>query len=86
MQTLNPSEHQIMEVIVRSGGCELEELVLKCEGLTWNQVFLAIDALSRTGGVQLTIKRPGVYSICERSQTGMTETHAGPAIEISETH
>ena len=65
MHTLNESEHRIMEVIVRSPECELEEWVLKCEGLTWNQVFLAIDRLSRGGDVQLILKRPGVYSICK---------------------
>jgi hypothetical protein len=68
MHTLNESEHRIMEVIVRSPECELEELVLKCEGLTWNQVFLAIDRLSRGGDVQLTLKRPGVYTVVPCSQ------------------
>jgi hypothetical protein len=64
------SEHRIMEVIVRSPECELEDLVLKCEGLTWNQVFLAIDRLSRQGDVRLTLKRPGVYTICVKERFG----------------
>jgi len=68
MDTLNESEHRIMEVIVRSPECELEEIVLECEGLTWNQVFLAIDRLSRSGDVQLRIKRPGVYAVRKRGQ------------------
>ncbi|HXV68147.1 MAG TPA: hypothetical protein VD738_04405, partial [Nitrospira sp.] len=55
------SVHRVLDVIVRSSECELEELILKCDGLTWNQVFLAIDRLSRSGDVQLTLKRPGVY-------------------------
>jgi hypothetical protein len=64
MNTQHESEHRIMEVIVGSPECELEDLLLKCEGLTWNQVFLAIDRLSRSGDVQLTLKRPGVYTLC----------------------
>ena len=47
-------EQQILEVIVRSPGCELDEIVLTCKGLSWNQVFLAIDRLSREGAVRLT--------------------------------
>lgn len=66
MPMLNASEHRIMEVIVRSPGCEIEELVLECEGLSWNQVFLEIDRLSRCGEVQLMQKRPGIYSVRKR--------------------
>ena len=76
MHALNDSEHRIMEVILRSAGCELEELVLKCEGLTWNQVFLAIDRLSRSGDIQLTLQRPGVYAVREARQSTRKETHA----------
>ena len=34
--------------------CAMEEVVGLCPDLTWNQVFLAIDYLSRTGGVRIT--------------------------------
>jgi hypothetical protein len=80
MDTLNESEQRIMEVILRSPECELEELVLECEGLTWNQVFLEIDRLSRCGNVRLTQKRPGVYTVVPCSQSAprqltRTENH-----------
>ena len=75
MRTLNACERRIMEVIVRSPGCELEDLVLECEGLTWNQVFIEIDRLSRCGEVRLTQKRPGVYSVCKPMTIG--DTNAG---------
>lgn len=42
-----------MEVIIRSPGCLLEEVVLECPGLTWNQVFTEIERMSRTGLVLL---------------------------------
>lgn len=32
----------------------LEEIIDLCPELTWNQVFLAIDHLSRTGQVRVT--------------------------------
>jgi hypothetical protein len=55
--------HQILEVIIRSPGCTLEEVVLECSGLTWNQVFIELDRMSRAGQVRLRSKRPGVYAI-----------------------
>jgi hypothetical protein len=54
---------KVMEMIIRSPGCEIEEVVLECLGLTWNQVFLEIDRLSREGRVILNLQRPGHYSV-----------------------
>ena len=52
-----------MQVIIRSPGCLLEEVVLDCPGLTWNQVFCALDRMSRAGQVRLTAKGPGLYTV-----------------------
>lgn len=52
-----------MEVIIRSPGCLLEEIVLECPSLTWNQVFTELDRMSRTGQVRLTAKGPGQYAV-----------------------
>jgi hypothetical protein len=35
-------------------GCSLAELVPLCPELTWNQVFLAVDDLSRAGQIRVT--------------------------------
>lgn len=35
-------------------GCSLAEVVTLCPELTWNQVFLAIDDLSRAGQIRVT--------------------------------
>ncbi len=35
-----------MKVIIRSPGSQLEEVVLECPDLTWNQVFCELDRLS----------------------------------------
>ncbi|HSA87557.1 MAG TPA: hypothetical protein VLE46_15385 [Nitrospira sp.] len=49
---------QIMDVLARSGsdGCPLEDLILQCPNLTWNQIFLELDRLSRTGEVRLRLR------------------------------
>ena len=52
-----------MKVIIRSPDSQLEEVVLECPGLTWNQVFCELDRMNRTGQVRLTMKGPGLYAI-----------------------
>jgi hypothetical protein len=54
---------RVMEIIVRSSGCVLEDVVSECPDLTWNQVFLEVDRLSREGYVILNVKQRGYYSI-----------------------
>ncbi len=43
--------------------CPLEEVVGLCPDLTWNQVFLAIDYLSRTGQVRVTLDTGRTYKV-----------------------
>ncbi len=43
--------------------CPLEDTVALCTDLTWNQVFLAIDYLSRTGHVRVTRDFVGSYRV-----------------------
>jgi hypothetical protein len=54
---------RILDVIAQQPECLLDELILACPELTWNQVFLAVDALSRSGDIRLKARRPGVYVI-----------------------
>jgi hypothetical protein len=54
---------RIMEVIIRSPGSQLEEVVLECPDLTWNQVFCELDRMSRAGQVRLMTKGPGLYAV-----------------------
>jgi len=63
MQTHRDTDHRVLEVIVRSPGNTLDDIVLECSDLTWNQVFSAIDRLSREGTLTLTPKRHGLYTI-----------------------
>lgn len=41
--------------------CPLEEVGNLCPDMTWNQVFLAIDHLSRIGQVRVTVESGRVY-------------------------
>jgi hypothetical protein len=43
--------------------CPMEEVVGLCPELTWNQVFLAIDYLSRTGQICVTIDPGRTYRV-----------------------
>jgi hypothetical protein len=55
-----------MEVIIRSPGSQLEEVVLECPDLTWNQVFCELNRLSRGGQVRLTMKGSGLHAMPNR--------------------
>jgi hypothetical protein len=63
--TMQPraATEQVLEIIVRSSQCDLEEVAFACPGLTWNQVFMAIDRLSREGAVNLQFSAPGRYTV-----------------------
>ncbi|HXF91442.1 MAG TPA: hypothetical protein VNK46_01700 [Nitrospiraceae bacterium] len=63
MPNQNGVAHWIMEIILRSQDCLLEEVVLQCPDLTWNQVFLTVDHLSRSGEVRPMPKGPSVYTL-----------------------
>lgn len=54
---------QVMEVILRSPGCLMDDVVLECPDLTWNQVFSALDRMSRNGEITLTWRAPGKYEV-----------------------
>jgi len=56
-----------MQVIIRSRGSLLEEVVLECPGLTWNQVFCELDRINREGHVRLTPKGPGLYGVTHKT-------------------
>lgn len=41
----------------------VDDIVFQCPDLTWNQIFLAIDRLSREGALTLTPKGGGLYAV-----------------------
>ena len=65
-------DKQVMEVIVRTSGTALNDIVLQCPDLSWNQVFLVIDRLTRRGALRLTPKGQGRYNV-HLSETSLAE-------------
>jgi hypothetical protein len=53
----------ILQTIRRQPNCNLDALVQACPQYTWNQVFLEVDRLSRTGEIELASAGPGVYTM-----------------------
>ena len=53
----------IMEAIAHHPSCSLDELVTICPDLTWNQIFLEVDQLSRAGHPRLLLIGPGRYAV-----------------------
>lgn len=55
---------QVRERLEQLGtACPLEEVMGLCPQLTWNQVFLAIDYLSRTGHVRVMMDVDRSYTV-----------------------
>ncbi|MDN5940958.1 MAG: hypothetical protein L0H94_03655 [Nitrospira sp.] len=55
--------HQILDAVGRKYECDLDELVQVCPRFTWNQLFLEVDRLSRTGELRLFLNASGVYRV-----------------------
>jgi hypothetical protein len=63
MSQLGTVADRILDAVHRAPGCQLDELMLSVSELTWNQVFLEVDRLSRTGQVRMTAMGKGTYTI-----------------------
>jgi hypothetical protein len=63
MSQLGTVAERILNAVHGAPGCELDELVLRVPELTWNQVFLEVDRLSRAGQVRVTAMGEGTYAI-----------------------
>ena len=61
--------------------CSLEDVVTLCPELTWNQVFLAIDYLSRSGQVQVRLDGDRTYRVqASRAVTVLTSPAAAETV------
>jgi hypothetical protein len=56
-------EDQVIDMLHRAHAFDLEEITRQCTGLSWNQVFLAVDRLSRSGQVMLVPRGRGSYTV-----------------------
>ncbi len=53
--------HRVLEQL--GTDCSIEEVMTLCPELTWNQVFIAIDDLSRAGQVRVTRDGDRTYRV-----------------------
>jgi hypothetical protein len=56
-------EDQVIDIVHRAQACDLEDVMRQCTNLTWNQVFFAVDCLSRSGEIMLMPKGRGIYTL-----------------------
>lgn len=55
---------QVYDALEQLGtDCPLEEVVALCPHLTWNEVFLAVDYLSRSGEIRITVDDGRTYRV-----------------------
>ncbi|MGH7227678.1 MAG: hypothetical protein ACREIH_00575 [Nitrospiraceae bacterium] len=54
---------RILEAVRLAPACQLDDLVLSLPGLTWNQVFLEVDRLSRSGHMRVHSNGEGTYTL-----------------------
>jgi hypothetical protein len=53
----------IVQMVKHRQACDMEDLLEACSSYTWNQVFLEVDRLSRTGELRLFSNRAGKYTV-----------------------
>jgi hypothetical protein len=59
-------EDQVIDLVQQARACDLDEITRYCPTLTWNQVFLAVDGLSRSGELRLVSQGRGLYTVILR--------------------
>jgi hypothetical protein len=65
-------DQAILHDLTAHGTCEVEDMVERLAGFTWNQVFSAIDRLSRDGTVAL--QRPARFGYEISITSGLRRT------------
>lgn len=54
---------QISRVVFATPNCDIDDIAFSCSDLTWNQIFMELDRMSRTGEIMMRQDRPGHYRI-----------------------
>ncbi|MEO6307202.1 MAG: hypothetical protein ABIO96_07215 [Nitrospiraceae bacterium] len=73
-------EDQVIDIMLHTRTCDLEEITRQCANLTWNQVFLAVDRLSRRGEILLMPRGRGFYTVTfPHRREGRPDRHSRPS-------
>jgi predicted nucleic acid-binding Zn-ribbon protein len=79
MTSQAPVTDRILGAVRKTHGCDLDTLAESVPELTWNQVFLEIDRLSRRGEILVTCSTGGRYNIqLPEHKKGPKAHHAQP--------
>ena len=74
-------ETTILRELVRIGPCAFDDLALALRDYSWNQVFAAVDRLSRQG--RLALRRPGRFGFVVQTRGQEGRPAAQPASKTS---
>lgn len=66
---MSPATEQVLDVVRTHPDCRLEDLVSLCPALSWNQVFILVDNLSRSGALLLIKRGHGEYFLRAKDHT-----------------
>ena len=73
------AKDQVIDIMLHTRTCTLEDITRRCPNLTWNQVFLVVDHLSRTEQARLMLAKGGRYTLTLlRRQNGRPDKHSLP--------
>ena len=70
-----PVTDRILGAIQRAHGCDLDSLANSLTDLSWSQVFLEVDRLSRDGQLLVTLGTGGRYMIRLPDHDRVSENH-----------
>ena len=75
MDLHTPVTDRILGQVQRTHGCDLDTLTKSLSDLSWSQVFLEVDRLSRQGEVLVTLDTGGRYMIRLPDHIRVSSTH-----------
>jgi hypothetical protein len=79
MASHTPVTDRILGAVQRTHGCDLDTLTNSLTDLSWSQVFLEVDRLSREGQVLVSLDTGGHYMIrLPDHNRGSATHHARP--------
>ena len=75
MASGKPVTDRILRAVQRAHGCDLDTLTKSLSDLSWSQVFLEVDRLSRQGQVRVTLDTGSRYMIRMPDHNRVFPTH-----------
>lgn len=82
----NDLSRQILSMLAGQPGLLMDQILDRCPDTTWNQIFLEVDRLSRTGEIRLTVRAPGVYRVDIQGTEGTLSGHEQECVETTTIH